>query len=128
MGAAWLLVALAVSAEHGFANASIQAEVRGSAPLQNGAASQPLVELSVRPNLDLGLVSGALTIRTYNDGIQTAVIDLQNNTTSGNNQSGAVILENFMQMLHQLATTLLCQWRDRDANDLSVVLRIKAHI
>ncbi|HEY8210696.1 MAG TPA: hypothetical protein VIG99_24600 [Myxococcaceae bacterium] len=61
MGPAWLLVALAVSADHGFANVSIQAEAHGSASLQGGGAAPGLGPgLSVQPNLDLGLLSGTL--------------------------------------------------------------------
>jgi len=57
--AACLLVALVVSAEHGFANFSVSAEVRGSAPL-DGSASSINPQLSVQPTMDVGYVAGAL--------------------------------------------------------------------
>lgn len=62
MGSAgWLLLALAVSAEHGFATASVSAELRGSAPLQNGSTTTSVnPELSIQPTLDVGYVAGAL--------------------------------------------------------------------
>src|SRR3954468_18661907 len=59
--AACLLVALAVSADHGFATASVSAEARGSTTLQDGSAATAVSpELSVQPTLDVGYVAGAL--------------------------------------------------------------------
>lgn len=60
MGAAQLLVALALSADHGFATTSIQAELRGATPLALGVAPTVSPELSIRPTLDAGWVAGVL--------------------------------------------------------------------
>jgi hypothetical protein len=60
--AAWLLVALVTSADHGFATASISAEVRALTSLQEGSAMPGAVapQASIQPTLDVGWVAGAL--------------------------------------------------------------------
>jgi len=59
--AAWLLLGLVVSADHGFSSFSVSAEARGSASFQDGTTGATVTpELSVQPTADLGWVAGAL--------------------------------------------------------------------
>jgi len=60
MGAASLLIALALSADHGFATLSVQAEARAAAPLAGGLPTGLTPEASIRPALDAGYVAGTL--------------------------------------------------------------------
>lgn len=59
--AAWLLVSLAVTAEHGFATASLSAEVYGADTLQNGGSGLA-ADLSVQPTVDVGYLAGPFRV------------------------------------------------------------------
>ena len=76
MGAVSLLVALALSADHGYATTSLQAEARAAAPLVGGLPAGLTPELSIRPSLDAGYVAGVLRA--------TAGYQLQITATSAN--------------------------------------------
>ncbi len=62
MGAASLLVALALAAEHGFATSSISGELRAAAPLSGSTAAGLTPELSLRPSVDVGWVAGLFRV------------------------------------------------------------------
>src|SRR3954452_17270889 len=59
--AAWLLLELVASANHGFTSFSVAAEARGSTSLQEGSATIGFTpELSIQPTADVGWLAGAL--------------------------------------------------------------------